>query len=151
MDCLTKTIPYVAIHCCNALSLGIACYTLKLYLLEGQWVNYSTYKDLNIYRSNCLWKCWISPKYMVNHAAHFERFWVSKMFDKLALGCIWLCAPYFERVLRCKIRAKFRCERCTLKVLVHWFCACWKNIVWHTEISVFACSFLDSPKLFEKI
>jgi len=60
-------------------------------------------------------------------------------------------APVFERFLHVKICAKFRCEHCSFKVLVHWCCVLWKNIVGHMEIRVFACSCLCLQKLFAKM
>jgi len=73
------------------------------------------------------------------HATYFQ----SKMFDKLVPGCIWMCAPYFERVLHGKIRTKCRCEHCSFKVWVNWCC--------HMEISVFTCICLHLQKLFAKM
>ena len=81
------------------------------------------------------------------HTSFFQR----NMFDKLVLGCIWLCAPYFERVLHGEIREKFRCEHCSFKVWVHWCCGLWKNIVDHTENSVYPCICLHLQKLFAKM
>ena len=63
------------------------------------------------------------------HATYFQ----SKMREKLVPGRIWTCAPVFKRFLYAKIWAKFRCEYFSFKVLVHWCCVLWKNIVGHTE------------------
>ena len=114
----------------------------------------------------CLWKCRVLSKYLVWRAACLERGQFSskacidfavqhtlkvKCAKNLVLGRIWTCAQVFERFLHAKICAKFRCEHCSFKVLVHWCCVLWKNIVGHTEISVFTCSCLCLQKLFAKM
>ena len=78
-------------------------------------------------------------------------FFQRKMFDKLVPGCIWLCAPYFERVLHGKICTKLRCKQGSFKVWVHWCCGLCKYTVGQTEISFFTCICLNLQKLCAKM
>ena len=96
-----------------------------------------------------IWKLWV----LINTWRRFCRtsFFQRKMFDTLVPGRIWLCAPYFERVLHGKICAKFRYEQGSFKVWVHWCCGLCKYIVGHTEISIFTCICLNLQKLFAKM
>ena len=115
----------------------------------------------------CLWKCRVLSKYWVRRAACLERgrfsskacvdFAVQHTFKvKCAKNLYRDISGHVLRSLKdfcmhAKICAKFRCEHYSFKVLVHWCYVLWKNIVGHTEISVFACSCLCLQKLFAKM
>ena len=159
-----KTKPYVAIHFLKALSYRIVRQTSKNVFFKGPvsklhikisaFTAHLSFKVQGSFKvkglaCSVLWKMLVH----INSLRWSCRapFFQSKMCKKLVPGLIWLRALYFERALHEKIRKKFRCEHCSFKVWVHWCCGLWKNIVGHTEISVFAFICLHLQKLFTKM
>ena len=71
--------------------------------------------------------------------------------QKFVLGRFYRYASYFESVLYGKIGSGFRCEHCSFQLWVQWCCGLCKYIVWHTEISIFTCIYLNFQKLCAKM
>lgn len=73
------------------------------------------------------------------------------MCEKFVPGRFFRYASYFESVLYGKIGGGFRCEHCSFQLWVQWCCGLCKYIVWHMEISIFTCIYLNFQKLCAKI
>ena len=54
-------------------------------------------------------------------------------------------------LLTLKVGGGFRCEHCSFQLWVQQCCGLCKYIVWHTEISIFRCIYLNFQKLCAKI
>ena len=73
------------------------------------------------------------------------------MCKKFVPGRFFRYASYFESVLYGKIGGGFRCEHCSFQLWVQWCCGLCKYIVWHTEIRIFTCIYLNFQKLCAKM
>jgi len=127
-----KTNPYVAIHCWKALSLSIVRCPLKTIFIKGPvsklYIKISAITahlsskvqdfskvDIGFSMQRSLKDAGLHLKLPIKACINFVCIVFSKQnVNKLVPGRIWLCAPYFERVLHGEIHAKFRCEHCTV-------------------------------------
>jgi len=117
-----KTIPYVAIHCWKALALSIVHWPSKIIFIKGPVIK--LHIKLTSFTAHFPLKVLDFSQVLIEfcHAARIEicRFlqisfvdfavhwsFQIKMFNKLAPGHIWLCAPGFKRFLHGKICIRF--------------------------------------------
>jgi len=85
--------------------------------------------------------CWFC------HALFFQSKCAKEWYRDIS-GCVLHTFKWFSMAKSAK---KFRCEHYSFKVRVQWCCSLWKNIVGHTEISVFACICVHFQKLIVKM